>query len=315
MHSGERPSPVMTAMLRPPAAANFIPGLRAPGSGHLVVNGVRLASIVARRYAEISTAPQVQQQAQQVVLQAMAQHGQQLSAELAAELGAAEVTAEEVAAAIKGVAPGKAPGLDGIPGELFRQYRTQMAPLLARVYSAMGATRQCPPGFLDGVVIPVLKPGGDPVDVDAYRPIQLLDYDYRILAKALANRLLRVAGLVIDPAQCAFLQQRQIGDSVRLLQVLPRLLAAENSTAIAAFIDFRKAYDTVSREFLYAAAEQLGLGDSFVQWMKVLLTGTLTCAVVNGFRSPFFVCKAGVRQGCPLAPLIYCLQARHCCVT
>jgi hypothetical protein len=90
---------------------------------------------------------------------------------------------------------------------------------------------------------------------------------------------------VIDPAQCAFLQHRQIGDSVRLLQILPRLLAAENSTAIAAFSDFRKAYDTVSRDFLYAAAEQLGLGDSFVQWMKVLLTGTLTCAVVNGFRS------------------------------
>jgi hypothetical protein len=185
-----------------------------------------------------------------------------------------------------------------------------MAPLLARIYSAIGATGQCPPGFLDGVVIPVLKPGGDPVDVDAYRPIQLLDYDYRILAKILANRLLRVAGHVIDPAQCAFLQHRQIGDSVRLLQILPRLLAAENSTAIAAFSDLRKAYDTVSKDFLYAAAEQLGLGDSFVQWMKVLLTGTLTCAVVNGFRSPFYVCNSGVRQGCPLAPLIYLLAGQ-----
>jgi hypothetical protein len=49
---------------------------------------------------------------------------------------------------------------------------------------------------LDGVIVPVLKPGGDPVDVDAYRPIQLLDYDYRLLAKILANRLLRVAGHV-----------------------------------------------------------------------------------------------------------------------
>ena len=71
----------------------------------------------------------------------------------------------------------------------------------------------------------------------------------------LANRLLQVAGQVIDPSQCAFLQHRQIGDSVRLLQVLPRLLAAENSTALAAFIDFREAYDAVSREYLYAAAD------------------------------------------------------------
>jgi hypothetical protein len=87
--------------------------------------------------------------------------------------------------------------------------------------------------------------------------------------------------------------------------MLPKLLAAEQRTAVAAFIDFRKAYDTVSREFLYAAAEILGVGAGFVKWMKVLLTDTRSCAVVNGFRSRFYVCDAGVRQGCPLAPLMY----------
>jgi hypothetical protein len=305
VHIGERPNPVMTSMLRPPKGATFIAGLHAPGSGHLVVDGVSLAGIVARRYADISAAPQVQQQAQQTVLQAMVEHGTRLSDRQAEQLGADAVTAEEVAAAIKGIAPGKAPGLDGIPGELFRQYRAQMAPLLAQLYSAIGGTGACPADFLHGVVVPVLKPGGIATDVDSYRPLQLLDYDYRLLAKVLANRLLQVAGDVIDPAQCAFLQQRQIGDSVRLLQMLPALLAAENNTAIAAFIDFRKAYDTVSREFLCAAADTLGVGSGFVRWMKVLLTDTRSCAVVNGFQSAFYVCEGGVRQGCPLAPLMY----------
>jgi hypothetical protein len=106
------------------------------------------------------------------------------------------------------------------------------------------------------------------------------------------------------------LRDRQIGDSVRLLQMLPPLLRAEHRTAIAAFVDFTKAYDTVSREFLYAVAETLGLGDGFVAWMKVLLTDTCSCAVVNGFRSPFYSCNAGVRQGCPLAPLLYLLAGQ-----
>jgi hypothetical protein len=235
----------------------------------------------------------------------MQEHSHRLSAAQAAALGELDVTPEEVEAAIKGMAPGKSPGLDGIPGELFRQYRSQFAAILAKLYSAIGGTGQCPPGFLHGVVVPVLKPGGVDHDVDCYRPLQLLCYDYRLLAKILANRLLQVAGEIIDPAQCAFLMQRQIGDSIRLLQMLPPLLAAENSTALAAFIDFRKAYDTVSREFLFAAADTLGVGANFVQWMRVLLSNTLSCAVVNGFCSPFYVCDAGVRQGCPLAPLMY----------
>jgi len=136
-----------------------------------VVDGVSLANIVARRYAEISTAPEVQQTAQQTVLQAVAQHSRRLTPAQAADLGSFTVTADEVEAAIKGTAPGKSPGLDGIPGELFRQYRAQMAPLLAKLYSAIGATGRCPPGFLHGVVVPVLKPGGVPTDVDTYRPL------------------------------------------------------------------------------------------------------------------------------------------------
>jgi hypothetical protein len=87
--------------------------------------------------------------------------------------------------------------------------------------------------------------------------------------------------------------------------MLPALLAAENSTAIAAFIDFKKAYDTVSRELLYAAANTLGVGSEFVRWIRVLLTDTRSCAVVDGFQRTFYVCEGRVRQGCPLAPLMY----------
>ena len=146
VHSGERPSPKMTNMLRPPKAAHFSVGLQAPGTGHLVVDGVSMASIVGRRYAEISTAPELQQTTVQTVLGAVAQHSQRLSADAATQLGAARVTAEEVEEAIKGTAPGKAPGLDGIPGELFRQYRTVLAPILAQLYTAIGTLKQCPVG-------------------------------------------------------------------------------------------------------------------------------------------------------------------------
>lgn len=314
IHAGERPNPVMTRILRPPKAAGFIPGLRAPGSGRLVVQGLGMAVIVGRRYAEICATSVIQPAAQHQVLQAVAAHSPRLDSHTASTLGAAVITAAEVAHAISGLAPGKAPGLDGIPGELYRQFCTAFSPILARVYSAIGSTQRCPAGFLDGVVIPVLKPGGEPTDVDAYRPLQLLNYEYRILAKILANRLLCAGGSIIDPAQCAFLRGRHIGDSIRLLQVLPSWLKEEQRAAIAAFLDFRKAYDTISREFLFSVAAQLGVGQGFLAWMRVLLSNTFSCATVNGFSSPYYQCTAGVRQGCPLAPLLYLLvgQALLC---
>jgi len=307
VHSGERPGPLLSKILKPPKAATYIRCLRALGSGHLVRSGVALSHIIGQHYANVTAAPVVHQPAQQAVLQALAQHARPLAPLDAVCLGQTTVTPQEVLSAIAALTPGKSPGLDGLPCVFFRTYSQQMAHLLAAVYSAMGRLQRVPSGFLDGVIVPVLKPGGDEIDPGCYRPIQLLNYIYRILAKILANRLLKFVGNIIHPAQCAFLPNRQIRDSIRLLQVLPAVLHAHGLSAVSVFTDFTKAYDTLDRGFLYAVAQQLGLGDDFVNWMRLLLTDTRTCAMVNGFKSAFFTCQAGVRQGCPLAPVLYLL--------
>ncbi len=69
--------------------------------------------------------------------------------------------------------------------------------------------------------------------------------------------------------------------------------------------DFAKAFDTVDRSFLLAVLRKLGMGEGFIAWVTTILRSTRACAVVNGFRSGFEPFLAGVRQGCPLAPLLY----------
>lgn len=305
VHSCERPSPVMTRQLQPPKAASFIQALRAPGSGHLVFGGVAMAQIIGHAYATVTAASQMQPAACTAVLNAVSQHSAQLPTEATEALGSCSVSGEEVLSAIAKTAPGKAPGLDGLPGELYRQYRQQLSPLLAALYSAIGTLDRAPAGFSDGVILPILKPGGQPTDSSAYRPIQLLNYEYRILAKVLSNRLLPIIGVVIDRSQCAFVSDRQIKDSIRLLQLLPALLCMLGESAVTVFTDIKKAYDTVDRQFLMKVAECLGVGAGFLRWMQLLLSNTYTCAVVNGFKSASYRCEAGVRQGCPLSPLLY----------
>ncbi|KXZ53738.1 hypothetical protein GPECTOR_6g655 [Gonium pectorale] len=111
--------------------------------------------------------------------------------------------------------------------------------------------------FTDGV-IKVLYKKGDPTAPGNYRPISLLNTDYRILAKALATRLGPALSAAISAEQTAFLPGSLIGSNIFALRHLPHLLRRQGRSAIVAFLDFAKAYDTVHRDFLLAAMEELG---------------------------------------------------------
>jgi hypothetical protein len=234
-------------------------------------------------------------------------------------LGDLTVTGAEVSRALRGARAGTSPGADGIPVELYRKYGAVFTPLLARLFTAAGTLRSLPAGFHFGVITVLNKPG-DPTQASNYRPITLLNTDYRLLAKALANRLAAHLPSIIAPAQTAFLPGRRIGENVLFLQLIPHLLARGGGggqgsrTACVVFCDFKKAYDTVDRTFLLQVMERLGVGEGLLRWTTLLLSNTRASALVNGHLSSPVPFQAGVRQGCPLAPFLYLFigQALHC---
>ena len=62
--------------------------------------------------------------------------------------------------------------------------------------------------------------------------------------------------------------------------------------------------------FLLAVLRQLGLGDGFLRWVQLLLMQTQAAAAVGGSLSRPAFFAAGVRQGCPLSPLLYLCLAQ-----
>jgi hypothetical protein len=67
------------------------------------------------------------------------------------------------------------------------------------------------------------------------------------------------------------------------------------------------AFDTVSRPFLFAVMERMGAGrpgEGLVGWAELLLGETRAAAATNGFVSRPAATRAGVRQGCPISPLL-----------
>ncbi len=137
----------------------------------------------------------------------------------------------------------------------------------------------------------------------------------------------------VGPEQTAFLPDRDIADGIAMSQLLAAALApdpraaepaavaeggegavavdaaAGPSPAAAVLLDVAKAYDTVDRGFLLAAMRAHGAGDGMVAWVELLLSDTRAVAHVCGRASTPVRWLAGVRQGCPLSPLLYLFVA------
>ena len=307
LHAGERPRPGLTARLRPRQHDRVVPALQS-ATGQLLTSGPACAQRVADYWADVSAQPTTDAAARQEVLQALAT-GRRLSADQAAALASTAMSAAEVAKALRTAPPGKAPGLDGLPVELYRRFKGTMVPLLARLFTAIATTGDMPLGFHLGLISTIHK-SGDRTDPGNYRPITLLNTAYRLYAKTLALRLNPCLPAIIDREQTAFVPGREIGENILLMQCLPHLLRHERHSAVAIFCDFRKAYDTVDREFLFRAMLELGVGEGFLALVRPLLADTRARAMVNGHISTPAASAAGVRQGCPLAPLLYLFFAQ-----
>ena len=70
-------------------------------------------------------------------------------------------------------------------------------------------------------------------------------------------------------------------------------------------IDFQKAFDTVSREFLFRTLSAFGFGSSFIQWVYTLYNNISSCVLNNGYSTSSFAVEHGVRQGDPLSAYLF----------
>ncbi|PNH05834.1 Retrovirus-related Pol polyprotein LINE-1 [Tetrabaena socialis] len=230
LRTGERPSPIITQQVRPPAACRLIPALRRP-DGTATANPDEMPGVMAAFWQRICTAAATDPEARERVLAALRGAPCRCPAECVEALGSPTVTTAEVLAALQAAPAGRAPGVDGIPGELYQECAPALAAVLAALFSAVMAVDRVPRGLLDGVLSCFHKPG-DPTEPENYRPITLLDTDYRTLARVLARRLLPVLRGVIEPEQTAFLTGRRIADNILLLQLLPALARAEEQPGV-----------------------------------------------------------------------------------
>ena len=122
-----------------------------------------------------------------------------------------------------------------------------------------------------------------------WRPISLLNLDYKIAKKAPALRLKKVLPSIINDAQTYYMEGRFIGENIRPILDILHFTAPENLEGIALFIDFEKALDSPEWDFLFKTLDTFQLGHEFKSWVfadkyQIGLTYTVVSDKVVRYR-------------------------------
>lgn len=151
----------------------------------------------------------------------------------------------------------------------------------------------------------LLKKDKDPVQCSSYRPISLLCCDYKILTKALAQRLDPIIPSIINEDQTGFIPGRQSFFNVRRLF---NVMFSPHSTVqpqVILSLDAEKTFDRLEWTYLFAALQKFGFGPVFCRWIRVLYSTPMAAVRINGLISEYFPLYRGARQGCSLSPFLF----------
>uniref|UniRef100_A0A3B5QY84 Reverse transcriptase domain-containing protein n=1 Tax=Xiphophorus maculatus TaxID=8083 RepID=A0A3B5QY84_XIPMA len=203
-----------------------------------------------------------------------------------------EITINEITEALISMKNNKTPGLDGLPKEFYTTFWESLKAPLLQVYREALSEEKLPNSMNQGM-ISLLYKKGEKTDLKNWRPLTLLGVDVKIIAKVLFFRLQTVITTIIGKEQTCGVKGRRMTDSLALIR-----------DAILG-IDLEKAFDSVNHEFLERILDHLNFGETFKRWIRTLYNECSSVAVVNGTITLPLAIKAGVRQGCPLSPLLF----------
>jgi len=219
-----------------------------------------------------------------------------------------EVTLAECSAALNRFKNNKSPGLDGLPYEFYRRFWDLIGPDMVATFNDSFSRGSLSFSQRTGLITLLYKKH-DCLDTKNWRPISLLCTDYKILSKVLTNRLKSVLASVISESQSCGVPGRFSGNNIRTLQDIVNHCNSQRSGGAIVSLDQEKAFDRVDWGYLHKVLQRMNFGPSFCSWVRLLYTNIFSRVLVNGYTSGAFPITRGVRQGCPLSPLLYILVA------
>ena len=208
----------------------------------------------------------------------------------------------------------KSPGNDGLTAECYRAFWHTLGNLMVDSLNYSYDYGELSNSQKEAIITLIEKKDKDKRDLSNWRPISLSNVDVKIGSKAIAKRLENVLPNIINYNQCAYVKGRTIFDAVRTIEDVMEFSERYNLEGRMVCIDFKKAFDTVSRDFLFRTLTSFSFGPSFLRWIHTFYNNISSCVINNGFSIQPFVVERGVRQGDPL-PYLFIIVLEILCIS
>ena len=213
------------------------------------------------------------------------------------------ITQTEICEAIQTLNIHSAPGLDGLTPSFYISFPL-LTTILCQTFNNSYLQKHLT-SSQSRALIKLIPKKPNPTSVKDWRPISLPNTDYKILSSIISARIKPILNSTISLEQQCGLPNRQIfNNHLNILSAIDFTNDFVQPLAILQ-IDFYKAFDTISHEFILSTASKLGIPVTLLNWFRIFLTDLTAQLNLSGYLSDPISVKCGIRQGCPRSMLLF----------
>jgi len=217
-----------------------------------------------------------------------------------------QIKENEIMKAIKNLKNNKACGPDGLCNEVIKYSQHVMMPLLAKLFNNILVSGIYPESWAKGHIKKLYKKD-DPLEPNNYRGITITSVIGKLLNSIMNNRITSFLEKQrkLNKEQISFKEGHRTADHLFVIKTLIRKYKKEHKSIYACFVDFKKAFDSISIPCLLYKLHQIGISGYIYRLIQNMYSKTKLRVDVDIGLTNEFISNIGVRQGDNLSPTLF----------
>ena len=218
------------------------------------------------------------------------------------------ITKSEVLHVLSKLKNSKAPGQDLVIGELLKYSSHIITDFLVNFFNALFLNGVYPEQWSESITFPLFKKG-EANDPNNYRGITLCDISSKVYSAVINNRLRKwiEENNTTGEQQAGFKKYYSTIDHIFTLMAAVQKQLLHNRKLYVAFIDFEKAFDSISRKLLWPILIKNGITGNLFRCIKSMYENVKTKVKCGADFTDFITCTRGVKQGDVCSPILFSL--------